>query len=111
MASIGPAEVTVLRTLDVPALPTETPTAIARANAVHKRVAIRNIGPTVLLVATTAEVLTTQAPSDVVTIPLGVEQIIPISPTQILYLGSVAAGGRASITVSPAIPLAEWERS
>lgn len=110
--AIGPVEVTMLKTLDVPALPSEAPVVLARANEAHKRVLIRNIGPTVILVALESVVLADQTPSDVYTFLLGQEDVLPISPTQTLYAAAVGGGGRVTVCVSPAIPLgSEWMRS
>jgi hypothetical protein len=105
-------ELTTLRTLDAPALPTEAPVVIARANQSYKRVLVRNVGPVVLLIATTPDPLASQTPSDVFELPVNTEDVIPISPSQTLYAGGVGGGGRVTVSVSPGIPLSsEWMRS
>lgn len=110
--AIGPPELTVLKTLDVPALPSEAPVVLARANETHKRVLVSNLGPTVVLVATDVQQLATQTPSDVFMILAGQERVLPLSPSQTFYAASVAAGGQVTVCVSPAIPLgSEWMRS
>lgn len=110
--AIGPPELTTLKTLDLPAVPTEAPVAIARANETHKRVAVSNLGPTVVFLALDIQQLASQTPSDVFTIFAGQERVIPISPTQILYAAAVGGGGQVTVCVSPAVPLgSEWMRS
>lgn len=97
-------------TVNVPAMGSDTTATITRATESFFRVAVRNVGGSVCMLAMDVNSLSDVAAQDVYHLPAGATETFVLAPNQGLFATSVGANGRLSAAISEAIPM-KWMES
>jgi len=102
--SVDLDSLTRMQTIDIAAIPTETPSTLATAQSHFLRVAIRNIGPNAIQLSLDPTAFQS-ANASTILLASGLEEIVPIAPSQSIYAAGVGGGARVNVIRSVAIPL------
>lgn len=103
----GTNDFTILRTIPVPAMPTDAPSVLAQGDADRFiRVLVRNRGGTVVRLAIdSVDVQSVTTTPNTYELGPGESDAFPLAPGQRLFAVSVGAAGRVSVARSVAIPM------